>query len=64
MLHRTGPFDQDSLIESLKGYLPVNGKDDRDVFEVEYTDDQKEMVMIANFIWINNQWVFIDIRER
>jgi uncharacterized protein YchJ len=45
MLRRTGPFDQNN----------------RDVFEVEYTDDQKVMVMISNFVWIHDQWVFIDI---
>lgn len=63
MLHRSGPFDEENLIKSLKEYLPVNGKEEKDVFEVGYVDDDLNKVMIANFVWLNKQWLYIDSRE-
>jgi hypothetical protein len=64
MLHRAGPFDEVSLVKALKGYLPINGLELNQTFEVEYMDDDLHQVMIANFVWLNDQWIFIDVRER
>jgi hypothetical protein len=64
MLHRTGPFNEESLVKSLLGYLPLNGKGEKDCFEVEYMDEELQRIMVANFIWVNHQWIFIDVRDR
>ena len=64
MLHRNGPFDQEGLVRALSGYLPLNSNGDLQVYDVEYADDDLEKLMVANFIWLNSQWVFIDVREK
>ena len=63
MLHRSGPYDEEKLVKSLKGYLPMAGSEENDSFEVPYFDDEMQKVMIANFVWLNGQWVFIDTRD-
>lgn len=60
MLHRSGPFNEETLIKSLKEYLPLNGNDERDVYDVQYMDEDLNTIMVANFVWLNKQWVFID----
>jgi len=64
MLHRSGPFDEDGFIKSLKKYLPANGRQTNEVFEIEYIDDDLQKVMVANFVWLNKQWVYIDVRDK
>ena len=63
MLHRAGPFNQDSLIKALLSYLPYDG-DDLLSYDVEYMDDDLDVIMVANFIWVNDQWVYVDSRSR
>ncbi len=61
MLHRRGPFDEDQLIEALQKHLPFDGESMQS-FDVEYMDEDLNRVMIANFIWVNDQWVYVDAR--
>lgn len=61
MLHRRGPFNQDQLIEELQKHLPFDGESMQS-YDVEYMDEDLKQVMIANFIWVNQQWVFVDSR--
>jgi hypothetical protein len=63
MIHREGPFDQEKLINSLQGYLPLDGEDIHS-FDIEYIDDELSKVMVANFVWINGQWIYIDSRAK
>jgi hypothetical protein len=64
MLHFSGSRGQQELIDALTGFLPLYGSKSRQHYEVEYMDDDKHQVMIANFVWLNSQWVFIDAREK
>jgi hypothetical protein len=62
MLHRSGPYDEYSLVEALKNHLPYSGEDLQS-YDVNYMDDDIGEVMVANFIWINDQWVYVDSRR-
>jgi hypothetical protein len=62
MLHRSGPFNEEKLIDALKGHLPYVGQD-LESFDVRYMDDELQEIMVANFIWINNQWIYVDSRK-
>ena len=61
MLHCGGPFDQRKFEDALKKYLPFNGEEVQS-YDVEYIDDDLGQVMLANFIWLNEQWVYVDSR--
>ena len=61
MLHCRGPFDQEKFEEALKKYLPYDGKDVLS-YDVEYKDENLDKMMTANFIWLNDQWVYVDSR--
>lgn len=63
MIHRSGPFDEERLVMALKGCLPYSGQHLRS-FDVTYVDDDIGEVMLANFIWVNDQWVYVDSRPR
>lgn len=62
MIHCSGPFDEEGLIKALAGFLPYTG-DDMQSYDVQYKDDTLGKCFIANFIWINKQWVYVDSRE-
>lgn len=62
MLHRSGRFDEESLIKALQGFLPYSGENMQS-YDVQYIDDEIGEVMVANFIWINKQWVYVDSRR-
>jgi hypothetical protein len=61
MLHRRGPFNQEQLVEELKKHLPFDGESIQS-YDVEYVDEDLDGIMIANFIWLNDQWVYVDSR--
>jgi hypothetical protein len=61
MLHYSGKFDDEKLVAALQGYLPFDGWG-IDSYDIEYVDEHKQQVMVANFVWINEQWVYIDSR--
>jgi hypothetical protein len=63
MLHRRGPLDQEHLVESLKKYLPYDGAQILS-YDVEYMDDDLGEIIVANFIWVNSQWVYVDSTTR
>jgi hypothetical protein len=63
MIHRRGPFDREQLAHALKGYLPFDGKNIQS-YDVEYFDEELGETMLANFVWINSQWVYVDSRTR
>lgn len=61
MIHRRGPFDQEQLEDALRKHLPFDGESTQS-YDVEYMDDDLGQVMLANFIWLNDQWVYVDSR--
>lgn len=63
MLHRRGPLNQEQLEDALKKYLPYDGEQLLS-YDVEYMDEDLDEVIVANFIWLNNQWVYVDSRTR
>ena len=62
MLHCRGSFDQEQLEEALKKHLPFDGESMQS-FDVEYVVDDLGEVMLANFIWLSDQWVYVDSRR-
>lgn len=64
MLHRSGPYDEEALIDALKGYLPLYGKREKEVCEIPYKDVDAGKVMMAKFMWLAKQWVFVDANEK
>lgn len=60
MLHRSGPYHEEALIDALKEYLPLYGKKEKEVCEIPYKDEGK--VMIAKFMWLAQQWVYVESR--
>lgn len=64
MLHRSGPFDEDALIDALKEYLPQYGKKEKEICKIPYRDVDKGKVMYAVFTWLAQQWVFTDVVEK
>jgi hypothetical protein len=62
VIHFSGPFTEERISTALSGYLPYSGEGIQS-YDVEYHDDNTDKVMIANFIWINEQWVYLDSRE-
>jgi hypothetical protein len=62
MLHLSGLYDQEKLEEALKRYLPFDGESIQS-YDVEYMDDDLGLIMLANFIWLNEQWVYVDSRN-
>lgn len=62
MLHRAGPFDEEQLIEALKSYLPLYGKEEKEECLIPYVDTGVRMVAV--FIWLAGQWVYVKSRKR
>jgi hypothetical protein len=63
MLYRRGQFNQDQLEDALKKYLPYDGQDLLS-YDVEYVDEDLGEIMVANFVWLNEQWVYVDSRSK
>ena len=62
MLHRSGPFDEEELIEALKGYLPLYGKKEKEECLIPYKDS--DITMMAVFVWLAGQWVYVKSRKK
>lgn len=62
MLLRAGPFDAGKLIDALKFYLPLYGRQEKEECEVPYKDNGK--IMLAKFLWMAEQWVYVDVKEK
>lgn len=62
MLHRAGPFDEEQLIDALKKYLPMYGEKEKEEYMVPYNDSSIRMVAV--FIWLSGQWVYVKSREK
>lgn len=64
MLIRTGYFDKDALIDSLKSYLPLYGKQDRQELEIPYREGSTGRVQYGKFQWLTDHWEFLGVRVK
>jgi hypothetical protein len=63
MLHRLAPLDEEGLIEALKGYIPRYSETGDNCCDVPYKDMETGKFMLGKFLWLAQQWVFIEYRE-
>jgi hypothetical protein len=63
MLHRFGLMVIEDLIDALKKDLPLYAGEGENC-EVPYKDDDLNRVMMAKFVWLAEQWVYVDVREK
>ncbi|HEY4207989.1 MAG TPA: hypothetical protein VGM31_14295 [Puia sp.] len=61
MLTRQGPYDEEALVNAAKHYLPHYGRKEESICEIPYREQETRQVRFIRFMWLAEQWVFVDV---